>query len=164
MMNWQIIKLKKAYAMSGLIKRNFSLLCRHSFVMLYKTMVISHLGYGITVCHCCMEALQRGLIKDPERVQMKATKWCLEWEKSYKERLIELKLPTLKYTRIRGDMIEVYKLLTNKYDDNTVYIWIWILIQEAGLVKNLLLRHVNMIFGRICSAVEQSILPNGIME
>ena len=27
-----------------------------------------------------------------------------------------LKLPTLKYRRIRGDMIEVYKILTNKYD------------------------------------------------
>jgi len=36
------------------------------------------------------------------------------------ERLTERKLPTLKYKRIRGDMIEVYKLLTNTYDDNTV--------------------------------------------
>jgi len=35
---------------------------------------------------------------------------------------MELKLPTLKYRRIRGDMIEVYKLLMNKYDDNTVYL------------------------------------------
>ena len=25
-------------------------------------------------------------------------------------------MPTLKYRRIRGDMIEVYKILTNKYD------------------------------------------------
>ena len=33
--------------------------------------------------------------------------------------LMELKLPTLKYRRIRGNMIEVYKLLTNTYDDNT---------------------------------------------
>jgi len=30
-------------------------------------------------------------------------------KKSYKERLMELKLPTLKYRRIRGDMIEVYE-------------------------------------------------------
>ena len=41
-------------------------------------------------------------------------------KKCYKERLTELKLPTLKYRRIRGDMTEVYKLLTNTYDDNTV--------------------------------------------
>ena len=26
------------------------------------------------------------------------------------------------YRRIRGDMIEVYKLPTNKYDDNTVHL------------------------------------------
>ena len=32
---------------------------------------------------------------------------------SYKERLVRLKLPTLKYRRIRGDMIEVYKILTD---------------------------------------------------
>ena len=31
-------------------------------------------------------------------------------------RLKRLKLPTLKDRRIRGDMIEVYKILTNKYD------------------------------------------------
>jgi len=35
---------------------------------------------------------------------------------------MELKLPTLKYRRIRADMIEVYKLLINKYDDNTVHL------------------------------------------
>jgi len=35
----------------------------------------------------------------------------------YKDRLKRLKLPTLKYRRIRGDMIEVYKILTNKYDN-----------------------------------------------
>jgi len=33
---------------------------------------------------------------------------------------MELILPTLKYRIIRGDMIEVYKLLTNMSDDNTV--------------------------------------------
>ena len=37
---------------------------------------------------------------------------------TYKDRLKRLKLPTLKYRRIRGDndMIEVYNILTNKYD------------------------------------------------
>ena len=36
----------------------------------------------------------------------------------YKERLKRLNLPTLKYRRIRGDMIEVYNILTKKYDNN----------------------------------------------
>ena len=38
---------------------------------------------------------------------------------TYKDRLKRLKLPTLKYRRIRSDMIEVYKILTNKYDKNS---------------------------------------------
>ena len=33
---------------------------------------------------------------------------------------MQLKLPTLKFRRIRGDMIEVYKILTGKYDAQIV--------------------------------------------
>ena len=39
----------------------------------------------------------------------------------YKERLTMLTLPTLKYRRLRGDMIEMYKIITNKqYSDVTL--------------------------------------------
>jgi len=34
----------------------------------------------------------------------------------YEERLRKLNLPTLTYRRLRGDMIEVFKIVTNKYD------------------------------------------------
>ena len=34
----------------------------------------------------------------------------------HRERLARLKLPTLKYRRARGNIIEVYKILNNKYD------------------------------------------------
>ena len=34
---------------------------------------------------------------------------------NYEERLRELKLPTLRFRRLRGDMIEVYKILTGRY-------------------------------------------------
>ena len=48
---------------------------------------------------------------------MRATKVVISIKNfTYKDRLKRLKLPTLKYRRIRGDMIEVYKILTNKYD------------------------------------------------
>jgi len=40
---------------------------------------------------------------------------------TYKERLRQLKLPTLKYRRIRGDMIEVFKILTGKYDSKVKF-------------------------------------------
>ena len=77
--------------------------------MLYETVVRSHLEYANAVWNPHRE----GLIKDLERVQLRATKLVSGLrKKSYKERLMELKLPTLKYRRIRSDMIEVYKLLT----------------------------------------------------
>ena len=56
--------------MLGLIKRNFNLLCRDSFVLLHKTMVRSHLEYANAVWNPHRE----GLVKDLERVQMRATK------------------------------------------------------------------------------------------
>jgi len=50
---------------------------------------------------------------------MKATKYmCRGKDLSYDDRLHRLKLPTLNYRRIRGDMIEVYKIITGKYDPN----------------------------------------------
>ena len=38
---------------------------------------------------------------------------------NYSDRLKACKLPTLHYRRIRGDMIETYKILTGKYDTKT---------------------------------------------
>jgi hypothetical protein len=35
---------------------------------------------------------------------------------SYPERLKKLKLPTMAYRRIRGDMIETNKIINEKYD------------------------------------------------
>ena len=46
-----------------------------------------------------------------ENVQRRARKVIPGFIKiSYEERLKKLKLPTLKYHRLRGDMIEVYKI------------------------------------------------------
>ena len=38
----------------------------------------------------------------------------------YIDRLQQLKLPTLKYRRLRGDMIEVFKIVHNYYDPGAV--------------------------------------------
>ena len=50
-----------------------------------------------------------------QRRATKLVKQCKDL--CYQERLKYLQLPTLAYRRVRGDMIEVYKILTNKYDD-----------------------------------------------
>ena len=63
-------------------------------------MVRSHLEYANPVWNPHRE----GLIEDLEWVQMIATKLVSGLKKKcYKERLMELKLPTLKYRRIRKD-------------------------------------------------------------
>jgi len=56
---------------------------------------------------------------------------------------MELKLPTLKYRRISGDMIEVYKLLMNKYDAKIAYSTP--LIQEQKDTLRNLLRDVTIV-------------------
>jgi len=46
-----------------------------------------------------------------EKVQKRATKFIISLKKySYKDHLIHLHLATLKYRRLRWDMIEVFKI------------------------------------------------------
>jgi hypothetical protein len=52
-----------------------------------------------------------------ENVQRRATKIVPGLEDlTYEGRLKRLKLPTLRYRRSRGDVIEAYKILSGKYD------------------------------------------------
>ena len=75
-------------------------------------MVRRHIEYA-NVVWCPFEDY---VIVDIERVQKRATKMVKKWNLPYKERLIAQQLPTLKFRRIRGDMIEVYKILSRVYD------------------------------------------------
>ena len=60
----------------------------------------------------------RRMASSLEKVQIRFTKFVTnKAHMSYTERLKDLKLPTLKYQRILGDMIELFKSLTNKYDN-----------------------------------------------
>ena len=52
-----------------------------------------------------------------EKVQKRATKLIPAIKTmTYTERLKACKLPTLHYRHISGDMIEMYKILSGKYD------------------------------------------------
>ena len=76
-------------------------------------MVRSHLDY----CSSVWVPYKKGDIELLERVQKRATKLIPTIKTmTYTERLKACKLPTLHYRHIRGDMIEMYEILSGKYD------------------------------------------------
>jgi len=75
-------------------------------------MIRSQLDY----CSSVWSPYKKGDIVALEKVQKWATKVLLELKnKSYIELLKMCYLPTLHFRRIRGDIIEVFKILTGKY-------------------------------------------------
>ena len=80
---------------------------------MYKTIVRPHL-------ECCIQAWRPYLKKDIdtlERIQRRATKIILELrDLSYEERLKKCGLTTLETMWLRGDQIEVFKIL-NGYEN-----------------------------------------------
>jgi len=100
--------------MLGLIKRNFSFMSSDVFRLLYFALVRSHLEYANSVW--CPHNKEE--IENIEKVQMRATKLVYSVKHlNYEERLKQLRIPTLKYRRIRGNLIEVYKIIGNYNND-----------------------------------------------
>jgi hypothetical protein len=107
--------VNKSYSVLGLIYRNFKYISSDTFVMLYKTLVRSHLEYA----NCVWSPRRQMDIEIIEKVQMRATRMVLQLRNfSYEARLRYLNLPTLKYRRLRGDMIQVYNIVSGKYNTN----------------------------------------------
>jgi len=103
----------KANQMLGIIKRAFTFLDKETFIKLYKAFVRPHLEYA-NVIWCPFLKRQSKLI---ESVQRRATKILRECQQmSYSERLHYLNLHSLKGRRIRGDLIQTYKIFNNVDD------------------------------------------------
>ena len=108
--------VNKANQMMGIINRNFKYLEKEVFLPLYTTLVRSRLEYGQAIWSPHLKKHIRKI----EAVQRRATKKVPSLKKlSYPERLKALNLPTLSYRRLRGDMIEVYKISHEIYDPTT---------------------------------------------
>ena len=92
--------------MLEIIQRNFIYLTPHSFVILYKALVRSHLEHAVSVWNP-HHKLQ--IEKLEKKVQKRATKLVIAVKTlKYEQRLKYLNSPTLKYRRLRGDMIDAY--------------------------------------------------------
>ena len=106
-------KINKANSIMGLVRRTMEYMDNTIFKLLYTALVRPHLEYANQVW--CPYLVKH--IEEIENVQRRATKQLPGMSNlSYEERLQRLKLPSLAYRRVRGDMIEMYKILTEKYD------------------------------------------------
>jgi ribonucleases P/MRP protein subunit RPP40 len=97
----------------GMISRTFVYKSSHIICQLYKSLVRPHLEY-------CAQTWRPHLEKDKlllERVQRRATRMVSTFKGvSYSERLHVLKLTTLETRRLRGDLIQVFKIVKG-FDD-----------------------------------------------
>ena len=83
---------------------------------LYKSMVRPIIEYA----NCVWAPFKRKDIDLIEKVQRHFTKSIIGMKNlSYTERLSKLKLPSLEYRRLRGDIIQVYKIVNGDYDPVT---------------------------------------------
>ena len=105
--------VNKANRMLGMIKLGFACMDKQIFMNLYPVLVRPQLEYCVQV----WSPYKRKHIDLLEGVQRRATKLVPEIRgKSYEERLAFLGLTTLEDRRVRGDMIETYKILSGKED------------------------------------------------
>ena len=112
------IVTKKAHSLSGMIMGTFVNKSPSVFIPLFKALIRPVVEYGNPVWCPYL----RKNIDEIEKIQRNYTRNIIGMKKlDYGERLKTLKLPSLEYRRVRGDMIEVYKILTNHYDPLTTH-------------------------------------------
>ena len=107
------IAASKGNQVLGMIRRNITYKEKSLIIPLYKAIVRPHLEY-------CIQAWNPHLRKDVdmlEKIQRRATKLIPGLrDLTYEERLNECGLTTLETRRLRGDQIEVFKIL-NGYEN-----------------------------------------------
>ena len=101
---------KKANQVLGQMARAISFRDKYTFAKLYKVYVRPHLQY-------CSSAWSPYNVADKEileSVQRRAVNMISNLSGTYEQKLAALGLNTLEESRIRGDMIEMYKIMTGK--------------------------------------------------
>ena len=131
-----ISKVNKANSLLGLISRTFEYKNPKTMVTLYKSIVRPHLEFANQIW-------APYLVKHVtliENVQKRATKIIPGLQNlDYKSRLQALNIPTLAYRRLRGDMVEMYKITSNIYDEE--------ITKDLLVYNNTATRgHVNKLF------------------
>ena len=103
---------KKANMVLGQLARGVTYRDRVTFVRLYQVFVLPHLSYAAPAWSPYSMA-DRDLL---ERVERRAIMMVTNLRVSYEERLAFLGMRTLEDRRLRGDLIETFKILTGQSD------------------------------------------------
>ena len=101
---------KKANQVLGQLSRGLTYRDKNIFIKLYKVYVRPHLQY-------CSSAWSPYTVADKdllENVQRRAIRMVSGLEGTYEDKLKTVGLVTLEANRIRGDMIEMFKMMTGK--------------------------------------------------
>lgn len=111
-------KVKQARRLSGMMMRNISTKHVSIMVPLFSAIIRPVLEYGNAVW-CPYKKKDIKKIEDVQRDYTRRIKGMNGLD--YPERLQTLKLPSLEFRRLRGDLIEVYKIIHNIYDPITTH-------------------------------------------
>ena len=107
-------KITKANAVMGFIRRTFDYFAQNIFLQIFKSLVRPLIETSVAV----WAPSKRTDIADLERVQRRATKQVPGLkQQEYSKRPKKISLPTLVFRRLRGDMIEIFKIMAGIYDD-----------------------------------------------
>jgi len=100
----------------AVIRSTYTDLDANCFLLPYKASARPHLEYCTTVWSPYkMRDIET--TENMEKVQKRATKWVKGlYSLSYEDRLRQLEIPSLRFRRCRGDVIEVFKILHGSYD------------------------------------------------
>jgi len=108
---------KKAASRCANILKNFTFRSRDVLLPIFKSMVRPILEYA----NCAWNTELQKHKDEIESIQRSFTKNIFSVKKlSYEQRLENLKLPSLEYRRLRGDLIQTFKILRQFYDIKTV--------------------------------------------
>ena len=104
----------------GMIKKTFGQLTSKQFLHVYKTYIRPKVEYAICIAAPFGET-EKILIENVQKRSLKLVRWTPREKETigsmnYEDCLKYLKLTTLRVRRLRGDLIEMYKLFHGYYD------------------------------------------------
>ena len=123
----------KATKILGILKRTFLFLNKKTF-LLYRSLIRPHLEYANVIWYPKYKYQSISV----ERVQRRATKLLMETRhKTYTQRLEYLDLSSLWHRRLRGDMIQVFKIINGLDGINCEkFFYLLIIMAQEILIKN----------------------------